>query len=204
MIDPRQQLSRHFRIGELFPPRLLQKATAETLRLELYLAQEVCRTVLEPLRDVLGPIVINAGQSTSRGWRTPLSGAAVGSSAGSDHTLLEYNPLAAGAFDINPKQAELTAEMFRVMTEMDDHGAWPRQCRSIMYEQRGGKAWIHVGWPNFKEDSSYRMLMAGMEPSLASGRPPYVDRDTGRPCRYWHIRDRELRKPVDAGTLIEG
>jgi len=202
MINPRQHLSQHFKTAELFPPLVLQHATAESLRLALYLSQEVCRTVLEPLRKAVGPIVINVGDSTARGWRTPFTSSGVGSSVGSDHTLLEYNPRAAGAFDINPQDVDRTAELFRVMTEMDSAGAWPYQCRSIIYEHRNGKEWVHVGWPNFKLDHSYQYLVSDENPDLYLGRPPYQKRDTGQEWRYWDIRDRELRRPVEPGAEI--
>lgn len=190
-------LSAHFVASELLPRRMLSRTSFHALRLELYLATQAARTILEPLRLITGPLIINQGRAQARGWRDMRGINDAGSSPGSDHALLSLNPWAAGAFDLGPIDRSV-GDLFAALVGMDVAGEFPYPCRSIMYESRNGAEWVHVGWPDFKRDPSFIELAGSQHAVQCQSRTPYEDRATGLTWRYWSIKDRELRVAVNS------
>ena len=182
-------MSTHFALTELLPcaPDGFANYAREVMLSELF-----AWAVLEPLRARHGPISINTAYRHACGWRTPEQAHAVGSTLGSDHTVLTANLEAHGAVDLHSDKLD---RLFHDLYILSQDGAIPVP-REVLYEQQGSSRWLHVGYPaELKESTCFRQHFGELPtrgpPNLiiARGRPVLVRSTSGTPHRWWSIVD---------------
>lgn len=115
------RLSQHFTLAELTASqhaarRGIDNTPDETSMIAL---TELCRNVLDPLRDALGvPVVVNSG------YRSPRVNKAVGGSKNSQHMLGEAADIIVPGVAVGVVVAKLTELKLPFDQLIDEFGAW--------------------------------------------------------------------------------